>query len=308
MKGKNTCHGGVGLSVGWNIPISTLLEKKLLEIVDCNNHVKAAAKYFNKMCAPDSLNTQFNPTGDNPTSTCELCTGKIGTTYCTNQDPYAGSIGAMNCLQYGGGDVAFVSLTSIYEFVALNHTGGENNESLTLDDFELLCPNYQGSVYNSYNATVYPTATAPISDYEKCNWGIVPGRAVITSSRKALIQRQSYRNFLKASVQLFYNNASLNNGSNGTGDATTTTTSTSANFFATTLSSTTTTTTTTAGMDYLTTTAMPPIYFNLFASSMFNGRDLLFLDQTVSFKDLSDDVTFMSFLRKMFIYYLIYKI
>jgi len=28
LKGKNTCHGGVGLSVGWNIPISTLLEKK----------------------------------------------------------------------------------------------------------------------------------------------------------------------------------------------------------------------------------------------------------------------------------------
>ena len=65
LRGSNSCHGGVGTSSGWNMPISTLIEKQLLEIVDCNNHVKAAAKFFNKMCAPDALNSQFNPTGRN---------------------------------------------------------------------------------------------------------------------------------------------------------------------------------------------------------------------------------------------------
>jgi hypothetical protein len=65
LKGSDSCHGGVGTSAGWNVPISTLIEKKLLEIVDCNNHVKAATHFFNNMCAPDALNVQFNPTGLN---------------------------------------------------------------------------------------------------------------------------------------------------------------------------------------------------------------------------------------------------
>lgn len=193
-KGSNSCHDGVGTSSGWNIPISTLIEKKLLEIVDCNNHVKAATRFFNKMCAPDALNAQFNPTGDNPTSACELCRGRIGSTFCTNQDPYAGSIGAMYCLIDGGGDVAFVKHTTLNELAALNR-------SINLNDFELLCPNVIGSPYITLgNVSVYPYPTAPLSDYMKCNWGVVPPRAILTSSRKALVQRRSYRAFLAESA------------------------------------------------------------------------------------------------------------
>ena len=198
LRGSNSCHGGVGTSSGWNMPISTLIEKQLLAIVDCNNHVKAAAKFFNKMCAPDALDVQFNPTGDNPTSACELCRGKIGSTYCTNQDPFAGYIGAMHCLMEGGGDVAFVKHTTVQELAALN-------KSINLNDFELLCPNVYGSPYNTpgFNVSIYPYPTAPISDYAQCNWGVVPGRAVLTSSRKALAQRRDYREFLSLSASLF---------------------------------------------------------------------------------------------------------
>ncbi len=204
LRGSKSCHGGVGMSVGWNIPISTLLEKRLLSIVDCNNHVKAAANFFGAMCAPDALNVQFNPTGDNPTSACSLCKGRIGKDYCTNQDPYAGSLGAMHCLTDGGGDVAFVKHTSVDELMLFN-------SSINANDFELLCPNVVGSPYNSLHSTSdtkpYPTDRAPINRYADCNWGIVPGRAIITSSRKALIQRKSYRDFLKISAELFGGNS-----------------------------------------------------------------------------------------------------
>lgn len=301
LRGSNSCHGGVGTSSGWNMPISTLIEKQLLEVVDCNNHVKAATKFFNKMCAPDALNVQFNPTGDNPTSACDLCAGKIGNNFCTNQDPYAGTIGALYCLIDGGGDVAFVKHTSVAELIA-------KNSSINANDFELLCPNVAGSPYNSPgNVTIYPTPTAPLSDYMQCNWGVVPGRAIITSSRKALIQRRKYRDFLRASAQLFSSNNNQFSTSSFTTTSTTpfyftmaplsntTTTSTPFYFTASPLSNTTT-------YDYFNqnNTTPAPFQFSLFNSNNYNGRDLIFLDQTADFKDLADQVTYMSFLRKYF--------
>lgn len=34
-----------------------------LEIVDCNNHVKSAIKYFGSSCAVNSLIDKYNPLG-----------------------------------------------------------------------------------------------------------------------------------------------------------------------------------------------------------------------------------------------------
>ena len=262
LQGSNSCHGGVGTSSGWNMPISTLIEKQLLEIVDCNNHVKAATKFFNKMCAPDALNVQFNPTGDNPTSACDLCAGKIGSNFCTNQDPYAGTIGALYCLIDGGGDVAFVKHTSIAELIA-------KNSSINANDFELLCPNVYGSPFNSPgNVTIYPTPTAPISDYMACNWGVVPGRAIITSSRKALVQRKKYRQFLKVSAQMF-----SSNNNNQFLTTTSTTSTTPFNFLTTNSPNDTSFTSSTSTYDFFqqnNTTPSPLINFNLFDSVSYN--------------------------------------
>lgn len=36
-----------------------------MEIVDCNNHVKNAIKYFGNSCAVNSLINKYNPIGDN---------------------------------------------------------------------------------------------------------------------------------------------------------------------------------------------------------------------------------------------------
>jgi melanoma-associated antigen p97 len=287
LRGSNSCHGGVGTSSGWNMPISTLIEKQLLEIVDCNNHVKAATRFFNKMCAPDALNVQFNPTGDNPTSACELCRGRIGSTFCTNQDPYAGPIGAMYCLIDGGGDVAFVKHTTINELAAINR-------SINVNDFELLCPNVYGSPFNSPgNVTIYPYPTAPITDFMSCNWGVVPGRAILTSGRKAIIQRESYRRFLRISAELFGGQAPLSLFSSTPPSSFFNNYNASYNSFV-----------TSAFNPYATQnvshySGMAPMgRFYLFDSRMYNARDLLFLDQTAGFNDVADSTTYLSFLRK----------
>ncbi|CAF3316475.1 unnamed protein product, partial [Rotaria sp. Silwood2] len=85
LQGARSCHSSVGSSSGWNQPIAQLLRDRRLNIIDCNNHVKSAALLFGSMCAPDALNRQFNPTGDNPSTVCDLCQGTNGNTFCTNE-------------------------------------------------------------------------------------------------------------------------------------------------------------------------------------------------------------------------------
>lgn len=52
------------------------------------------------------------------------------------------------------------------------------------DDFELLC--LDGSF-------------APVSEFERCNWGSVPSNAIVTTSAKSPEQRRNLQEFLKVS-------------------------------------------------------------------------------------------------------------
>lgn len=45
--------------------------------------------------------------GNNPVTICKNCQGSPGE-YCTSQDPFAGYVGAFDCMSSGKGDVAFV--------------------------------------------------------------------------------------------------------------------------------------------------------------------------------------------------------
>ena len=50
LKGKNSCHTGVGRTVGWKIPVGYLLYNKNMTFTD--NQYKSAADYFGESCAP----------------------------------------------------------------------------------------------------------------------------------------------------------------------------------------------------------------------------------------------------------------
>ena len=153
---------------------------------------------------------------------------------------------------------------------------------------------------------------------------MVPGRAIITSSRKALVQRKSYREFIRRSAEVFGRNAAsafdttqsnnndpfnnnnnndpFGNGNNMFGMSTTTTTTTRNPFgdpFGTTSFSVFGQTT---QFDQTTSsTTRKPTNFRIFESQRYNGRDLLFMDYTAQFKDLDDRTTYVSFLRECFI-------
>ena len=66
------------------------MQLRIMEIVDCNNHVKSASEFFGPSCAVDSLSDIYNPLGDNSDHLCSLCASKVLGQRCSTHDPYAG--------------------------------------------------------------------------------------------------------------------------------------------------------------------------------------------------------------------------
>jgi len=170
LAGKSACSPGVGQAAGWIYPISTLMSAEVMDIAECNVPVKSAASFFGSMCAPDALARYYNPFGNNPTTVCNNCKGKIPER-CTVNDPYADYRGAYDCVSNGDGDVAFVRHTTIEQAIAFGNT------SLTADDFELICVD----------------GTRAASDQAaNCNWGRVASHIVMTSAVRDQDLRRDY--------------------------------------------------------------------------------------------------------------------
>ncbi|XP_065132129.1 transferrin-a [Paramisgurnus dabryanus] len=152
LKGKKSCHTGLNRNAGWNIPQTVLCREKN----ECDMYT-----FFNKGCAPGA---------DPKSNMCELCKGSGKTvgdaSKCkTNPDEqYYGYDGAFRCLAEGPGEVAFIK----HSIVSSNTDGNGPDwaKNLKSEDFELICPT--------------SPFKAGISDYEKCNWALVPAHAVIT--------------------------------------------------------------------------------------------------------------------------------
>lgn len=184
LRGKKACFPGVGKMAGWVLPMSLLLDTKILPLRDCNNMVKNAALFFNESCAPNALLDKHNPTGDNPISMCSLCKER-----CSGSDIYANFDGALRCLAEQG-DVAFVKHTTVemmhkYLSNTRNPIGGG---AYSKADFELLCPDGRRSLIDSYRS---------------CNWGFVPSDAVVSLSSVSLEKRKKIQNFLAANAVSF---------------------------------------------------------------------------------------------------------
>ncbi|CAH1375090.1 unnamed protein product [Tenebrio molitor] len=176
LRGTRACFAGVETIAGWVVPIYTLMTQGGMEIIDCNNHVKSATKFFGPSCAVNCLTDKFNPIGDNSDRLCQLCIGRIPGGRCTSSDPYAGYEGAFRCLQEAG-DIAFLKHDTITQLLA-----GHEFFSITKDSFELLCTD--GS-------------RRPVDDYLSCNWGRVPSDAIVTSSAVSFEDRRKYQLFLE---------------------------------------------------------------------------------------------------------------
>lgn len=144
LRGKKSCHTGLGRSAGWNIPIGLLYcnlpePRKPLE--------KAVANFFSGSCVPCADSSHFP-------QLCQLCPG-CG---CSSSQPYYGYSGAFKCLKDGVGDVAFVKQETIFENLP---------DKADRDQYELLC---------------LDNTRKPVDEYEQCHLARVPSHAVVARS------------------------------------------------------------------------------------------------------------------------------
>ncbi|TNM98250.1 hypothetical protein fugu_014496 [Takifugu bimaculatus] len=141
LKGKKSCHAGLGKSAGWNIPIGTLLSMDLIKWTGIEDSpVEEAVKnFFHSSCVP----------GANPNDKlCQLCKGDCSRSH---KEPYYDYAGAFQCLADGAGEVAFVKHLTVPESEKPN--------------YELLCPD---------------NTRKSIDSYQTCHLGRVPAHAVVS--------------------------------------------------------------------------------------------------------------------------------
>uniref|UniRef100_A0A7N6A7T7 Serotransferrin n=1 Tax=Anabas testudineus TaxID=64144 RepID=A0A7N6A7T7_ANATE len=141
LKGKKSCHTGLGKSAGWNIPIGTLVSMDILEWqgIEDKPVEEAVSQFFQASCVPGATKGS---------KLCELCKGDCSR---SQTEPYYGYSGAFQCLAEDAGEVAFVK-----------HLTVPDSEK---DKYELLCKD---------------NTRAPIDSYERCHLARVPAHAVVT--------------------------------------------------------------------------------------------------------------------------------
>ncbi|ERE74464.1 inhibitor of carbonic anhydrase-like protein [Cricetulus griseus] len=174
LRGKKSCHAGLGWSAGWYTPLSILLPPGSLET--------AAATFFSSSCVPCADGKTFP-------SLCQLCAGKgMDKCACSSSEPYFGYSGALKCLQDGAGDVSFVRHLAVFE--VLPHKADR-------DQYELLCTD---------------NTRRPVDEYEQCYLARVPSHVVLARSvdgKEDLIQellrvaQEHFGNGKSSAFQLF---------------------------------------------------------------------------------------------------------
>uniref|UniRef100_A0AAX7VVN5 Serotransferrin n=1 Tax=Astatotilapia calliptera TaxID=8154 RepID=A0AAX7VVN5_ASTCA len=98
LRGKKSCHTGLGKSAGWNIPIGSLTW-----LLPRDYKILSVSTFFHASCAPGAARGS---------KLCELCKGDCSR---SQREPYYDYNGAFQCLVEGAGDVAFVKHLTVPE-------------------------------------------------------------------------------------------------------------------------------------------------------------------------------------------------
>ncbi|XP_076250329.1 transferrin 1 [Rhynchophorus ferrugineus] len=173
LKGKKSCHTGIGRTAGYNAPLYTLVSKGLIKKTECP-YPSALSHFFSASCLPGSKDNRHNLQSEVSDKLCSLCAGDLEknnpSAKCNfdQTESYSGYTGAFRCLVQGGGDVAFVKHVTVP-----GNTEGKNPEAWAKDlkssDYELLCPS---------------GGRAPVTDFATCHLAHAPPHMVVTANSK----------------------------------------------------------------------------------------------------------------------------
>ncbi|KAL7062318.1 hypothetical protein AAHC03_01132 [Spirometra sp. Aus1] len=196
LRRKEICFAGAGTAEGWVLPLSMLIgDLKAINITQCNSVVQNLIRFLGDSCAPNALQSAFNPFGDNTQEICQLCFNEGTQEFCTSRDKYAGNQGALRCLNEHRSNLEATKRPSA-AVVRAREIDLAMADGYPAGQYQLLCPTKQLS----------GTWTAPLTDWKTCNWGRIPARIVMTSAQR--LDLQPLKDFLRQLIFHFVTNPS----------------------------------------------------------------------------------------------------
>ncbi|VDK36836.1 unnamed protein product [Taenia asiatica] len=195
LRRKEVCFAGAGTAESWVLPLSHLIgDLHAINITQCNSVVQNLIQFLGDSCIPNALQSAFNPFGDNTQEICRLC-ADVGTqAFCTSRDRFAENQGALRCLHEHRNNPETQKRPVAAVVRAQEVMLAINDGWFPKELYQLLCPTQQLS----------GLWTAPLSEWQTCNWGRIPARLIMTSSRRLDIQ--PFKDFLNLLIVNFLTN------------------------------------------------------------------------------------------------------